>query len=55
MITDDRVIIQTEVGTNLGNFHSGQDFLVLDDDVDDMVMRVQWYNSALKGSPDDED
>ena len=28
-------------------------FLVLDDDVEDMVMGVQWYHSALKGSPTD--
>ena len=34
-------------------FLSGQDILVLDDDVEDMVMEVQWYNSALKGSPTD--
>ena len=37
----------------MGNFLSGQDFLVLDDDVEDMVMGVQWYNSVLKGSPTD--
>jgi len=34
-VPGDRVVVQTEVGTNLG---SGQDFLVLDDDVEDMVM-----------------
>ena len=52
-VTGDRVIIQTEVETNVGNFISGQDFLVLDDDVEDIVMGVQWYNSVLKGSPTD--
>ena len=41
-VTGDRAIVQTEVGTNLGNFISSQDFLVLDDDVEDMVMGVQW-------------
>ena len=40
-VTGDRVII------------SGQDFLVLDDNVEDMVMGVQWYNFGLKGSPTD--
>ena len=37
-VTGDQVIVQTEVGTSSGNFLSGQDFLVLDDDVEDMVM-----------------
>ena len=35
------------------NFHSDQDFLVLDDDADDMVMEIQWYNSVLSGFPTD--
>ena len=37
-VTVDQVIVQTEVGTSSGNFLSGLDFLVLDDNVEDMVM-----------------
>ena len=37
-ITGDRFIVQTEVGTSSGNFLSNQDFLVLYDNVEDMVM-----------------
>ena len=33
--TGDRVIVQTVLGISLGNFHSGQEFLVLDDDVEE--------------------
>jgi len=40
-VTGDRVLMQTEVGTNLGNFHSDQDFLILDQDSEDLVMSVQ--------------
>jgi len=47
-VTGDRVLIQTEVGINLGNFHSDQDFLILDQDSEDLVMGVQWYNLILK-------
>ena len=52
-VTGDRVIVQTEVGTSSGNFLSVQVFLGLDDDVEDMVMGVQLYNSVLSGSPTD--
>ena len=52
-VTGDRVIVQTEVGISSWNFLSGQDFLVLDDNVEDVVMGVQWYNSVLQGSPAD--
>ena len=44
-------LLKTEVETSLGNFHSDQDFL--DDDVKDIVMTFQWYNSILNGSPND--
>ena len=41
-VSRDRVLVQTEVGTNSGNFYSDQEFMVLDIDVDDVVMGVQW-------------
>ena len=47
------MLLVTKVGTSSGNFLSGQDFLVLVDDVEDMVMAVQWYNSVLIGSSTD--
>ena len=40
--------MQTEVGTNLGNFHSDQDFLILDQDSEDLVMEVQWHNYIFR-------
>ena len=47
-ITGDRVLIQTEVGTNLRNFYSDQDFLIFDQDSEDIVMGVQWYNYIFR-------
>ena len=47
-VTEDRVLMQTEFGTNLGNFHSDQDFLILDQDSEDLVMGVQWYNYIFR-------
>ena len=49
-VSGDRVLVQTEVGTNLGHFHSDQEFMVLDNDVEDLVMGVQWFNAIHNGS-----
>ena len=44
-VTGDRFLMQTEVGTNLGNIYSDQDFLILDHDSEDLVsLGVQWHN-----------
>ena len=42
-VTGDRVLMQTEVGTNLWNFYYDQNFLILDQNSVDLVMRVQLY------------
>ena len=49
-VSGDRNLVQTEVGTNLGHFHSDQEFIVLDNDVEDLIMGVQWFNSIHNGS-----
>ena len=40
-----RVLVQTDVGTNFGHFHFNQEFMVLDNDVEDLVMGIQWFNT----------
>ena len=52
-ISGDRVLVQTEVGTNLGHFHSDQEFMVLGNDVEDLVMGVKWFNAIHNVSQDD--
>ena len=47
-VTGDRVLMQTDVGTNLGNFYSDQDFLIMDIDSKDLFIGVQWYHCIFR-------
>ena len=40
-------MFMTEVKTTWRTFHSEQKFLFLDQDGEDLVMRVIWYNSVM--------
>ena len=52
-VSGDRVFVQTEVGTNLRHFYSDQEFMVLDNNVEDFAMGKQWFNSIHNGAQDD--
>ena len=52
-VSGDPALVQTEVGTNLRHFYSDQEFVVLDNDVEDLVMGVHWFHSIHNGAQDD--
>jgi hypothetical protein len=48
-VSGDRVQMVAEVATNLGPVQGVQEFLVMEDDTEDMVMGVQWHSSLVGG------
>jgi hypothetical protein len=48
-VAGDKVRIQTEVATTMGKVRGVEEFLVLDNDVKDMVMGVYWYQKSDEG------
>ena len=46
-VSGDKIMFMTEVKTTWGTFHSEQEFLILDQDGEDLVMVVIWYNSVM--------
>jgi hypothetical protein len=49
LVTGDKVRLQVEVATNMGKVASVQEFLVLEEDAEDMVMGVHWHNELVGG------
>ena len=46
-VSGDKAMFMTEVKTTWGIFHAEQEFLILDQDGEDLVMRVIWFNSVM--------
>ena len=46
-VSGDKIMFMTEVKTTWGTFHSEQEFLILDQDGEGLVMGVIWYNSVM--------
>jgi len=51
-VSGDKTMFMTEVKTTWGTFHSEQEFLILDQDGEDLVMGVIWYNSIMTAKRD---
>ena len=47
VISGDKMRMEVDVETNMGNKTSIQDFLILDNDAESLVMGVQWYTSLV--------
>ena len=45
-------MFMTEVKTTWDTFHSEQEFLIVDQDEEDLVMGVIWYNSIMTAKRD---
>jgi hypothetical protein len=52
-VAGDRVRIMTEVATTMGKVRGVEEFLVLDNDAEDMVMGVYWYQRVTNGGGND--
>jgi hypothetical protein len=48
-VSGDKVRLQTRVATNMGRINSIQEFLVLQDDSEDLVMGVNWHRELMGG------
>jgi hypothetical protein len=48
-VNGDRVKLRVLVGTNMGTVADVHEFLILDDDTEDLVMGVNWHNKSLVG------
>ena len=46
-VSGDKTTFMTEVKTTWGSFYSKQDFLILDQDGEDVVMGVIWFNLVM--------
>ena len=47
-VSGDKTTIVTEVKSTWGNFYSEEEFLILDQDEEDLVMGNIWYNSVMR-------
>ena len=52
-VAGDRVRIVTEVATTMGEVRGVEEFLVLDNDAEDMVMGVYWFQRVTNGGGND--
>ena len=52
-VAGDKVRIQTEVATTMGKVGGVEEFLVLDNDAEYMVMGVYWYQRVTNGGSND--
>ena len=48
-VSGDKVRIQTKVATTMGRVWGVKEFLVLDNDAEDIVMGVYWYQRVTNG------
>ena len=46
-VSGDKTMLMTEVKTTWRIFHSKQEFLILDQDGEDLVVGVIWFNSVM--------
>ena len=53
-VAGDRVRIMTEVATTMGKVRGVEEFLVLNNDADDMVMGVYWFQRVTNGGANDQ-
>ena len=51
-VSGDKAMFMTEVITTWGSFHSEREFLILDQDGEDFVMGVIWFNSIMTAKRD---
>ena len=51
-VSGDKAMFMTEVKTTWGSFHSEQEFLILDQDGEDLVVGVIWFNSVMAAKHD---
>ena len=52
-VASDKVRIQTAVATTMGKVRGAEEFLILDNDAEDMVMGVYWYQRVTNGGSND--
>ena len=52
-VAGDKVRIQTEVATTIGTVRGLEEFLILDNDAEDIVMGVYWYQRVTNGGGND--
>ena len=52
-VAGDRVRILREVATTMGKVRGVEEFLVLDNDAEDMVMGVYWFQRVTNGGSND--
>ena len=53
-VAGDKVRIQTEVATTIGKVRGLEEFLILDNDAEDIVMGVYWYQNLTNGGANDQ-
>ena len=52
-VAGDRVRIMTEVATTMGKVRGVEEFLLLDNDAEDIVMGVYWFQRVTNGGAND--
>ena len=52
-VAGDKLMVQTEVSITMGKVRGVEEFLILDNDAEDMVMALYWYQRVTNGGEND--